>query len=135
MGGVRPVKNHTAAVEELLKDPAFDHVYFDIPWDEVAKYLVSSPEATRICADLINRYTDRFRLGTDKVAPTTQEKYLKVFYRYGPLWDLLTKDAVQKVRKGNDERIFDQARLKVRAWEKTHAAEAPGERSKPDLQR
>ena len=67
-------------------------------------------EAARITADLINRYPDRFLFGTDEVAPATQEKYLKVYYQYGPLWDLLSNDAVQKVRKGNYERIFDQAR-------------------------
>jgi hypothetical protein len=117
---VRPIKNHAAALEEILKDPTFNHVYFDISWDEVAKYLLSSPEATRIAADLINRYPDRFLFGTDEVAPATQEKYLKVYYQYGPLWDLLRKETVQKVRKGNYERLFDQARLKVRAWEKTH---------------
>jgi hypothetical protein len=131
---VRPVKNHAATIEELLRDPAFNHVYFDISWDEVAKYLVSSPEATRITADLINRYPDRFLFGTDEVAPTSQEKYLKVFYQYDPLWNLLSKDAVQKVRKGNYERIFDQARLKVRAWEKIHVTAAPAE-IKPGLQR
>jgi hypothetical protein len=130
---VRPVKNHAATIEELLRDPAFNHVYFDISWDEVAKYLVSSPEATRVTADLINRYPDRFLFGTDEVAPTSQEKYLKVFYQYGPLWKLLTKDAVQKVRKENYERIFDQARLKVRAWEKTHVTGAPAERAKVNL--
>jgi hypothetical protein len=118
---VRPVKNHAATIEELLKDPAFNHLYFDISWDEVAKYLVSSPEATKIAADLINRYPDRFLFGTDEVAPTSQDKYLKTFYQYDPLWNLLNKDTLQKVRKGNYERIFDQARLKVRAWEKTHA--------------
>jgi hypothetical protein len=117
---VRPVKNHAAAVEEILKDPAFKNVYFDISWDEVAKYLVATPESTRIAADLINRYPDRFLFGTDEVAPKTQEAYLKVYNQYDPLWVLLSKDAVQKVKKGNYERIFDQARLKVRAWEKTH---------------
>jgi hypothetical protein len=117
---VRPVKNHAAAVEEILKDPAFKNVYFDISWDEVAKYLVATPESTRIAADLINRYPDRFLFGTDEVAPKTQEAYLKVYNQYDPLWILLSKDAVQKVKKGNYERIFDQARLKVRAWEKTH---------------
>lgn len=121
---VRPVEHHAATVEEILKDPAFNHVYFDISWDEVAKYLVSSPEATRISADLINRYPDRFLFGTDEVAPATQGKYLKVYYQYGPLWNLLSKDALQKVRKGNYERIFDQARLKVRAWEKAHVGSA-----------
>jgi hypothetical protein len=95
-------------------------VYFDISWDEVAKYLVATPESTKIAADLINRYPDRFLFGTDEVAPATQAAYLKVYYQYDPLWKLLTPDTVQKVRKGNYERIFDQARLKVRAWEKAH---------------
>jgi len=117
---VRPIKNHAATIESILKDPAYKHVYFDISWDEVAKYFVATPEATRTAADLINRYPDRFLFGTDEVAPTTQQGYLKVFVQYDPLWALLTPDAVQKVRKGNYERIFDQARTKVRAWEKTH---------------
>ncbi len=117
---VRPVKNHAATIEAMLTDHAFDRVYFDISWDEVAKYFVSTPEATAIAADLINRYPDRFIFGTDEVAPATQEKYLKVYYQYDPLWRLLSADARQKVLKGNYERIFDQARLNVRAWEKTH---------------
>jgi hypothetical protein len=86
----------------------------------VAKYLVATPETTRVSADLINRYPDRFLFGTDEVAPKTQAAYLKVYYQYDPLWKLLTPETVQKVRKGNYERLFDQARLKVRAWEKTH---------------
>ncbi len=117
---VRPVKNHAAIIEAMLTDHAFDRVYFDISWDEVAKYLDSTPESTRIVADLINRYPDRFLFGTDEVAPATQEKYLKVYYQYGPLWSLLSPDARQKVLKGNYERIFDQSRLNVRAWEKSH---------------
>ena len=52
---VRPVKNHAATVEAMLRDHAFDNVYFDISWDEVAKYLVSTAESTQITADLINQ--------------------------------------------------------------------------------
>jgi hypothetical protein len=117
---VRPVKDHGAAIEGILKDPALKNVYFDISWDEVAKYLVATPESTKLTADFINRYPDRFLFGTDEVAPKTQQAYLKVYYQYDSLWKLLTPDTVQKVRKGNYERIFDQARVKVRAWEKTH---------------
>jgi len=117
---VRPVRNHAATIEEMLKDPAFKNVNFDISWDEVAKYLIATPETTKVAADLINRYPDRFLFGTDEVAPKTQEAYLKVYKQYDPLWALLTQDTVQKVRKGNYERLFDQARLKVRAWEKAH---------------
>jgi len=114
---VRPVKHHSAVIEEILKDHTFDNVYLDISWDEVAKYFVSSPEATEAAADLINRYPDRFLFGTDEVAPANQEKYLKVYYQYDPLWKLLTPEAQEKVRKGNYERIFDEARRRVRSWE------------------
>jgi hypothetical protein len=114
---VRPIQNHAANLAAILQDPAFSHVNFDISWDEVAKYIVSSPEAIRIAADLINQYPDRFLFGTDEVAPSNQEAYLKVYFQYSPLWALLDKQTSEKVRLGNYERIFDNARLKVRAWE------------------
>lgn len=118
---VRPVNGHAAALEAILKDPQFSNVYFDISWDEVAKYLMASPESTKITADLINRYPDRFLFGTDEVAPSNQESYLKVYRQYTPLWKLLNKDTSEKVRKGNYERLFDAAKPKVRAWELAHA--------------
>ena len=34
----------------------------------------------------------------------------------------LTPEASRKIRKGNYERIFDEARRKVRAWEKASTA-------------
>jgi len=114
---VRPVHGHAAVIEEILKDPQFNHVNFDISWDEVAKYLMATPESIKITAELINRYPDRFLFGTDEVAPSSQEKYLKVYYQYQPLWKVLNKETSAKVRKGNYERIFDQGRAKVRAWE------------------
>ena len=117
---VRPVAHHAARIEAILKDPQFHHVYFDISWDEVAKYLVSTPEVTKIAADLINRYPDRFLFGTDEVAPDSQEKYLRVYVQYDPLWRLLGKEASEKVRKGNYERLFNTARTKVRDWEAAH---------------
>lgn len=117
---VRPIKNHAANLAAILSDPAFKNVYFDISWDEVAKYVVASPESTEITADLINRFPDRFLFGTDEVAPASQQSYLKTFYQYGPLWNLLTPEASEKVRKGNFARLFDEARPKVRAWEAAH---------------
>jgi hypothetical protein len=126
---VHPVEHHAATLEDMLKDPAFSNLYFDISWTEVAKYITGTPEATKITADLINRYPDRFLFGTDEVAPTSQEQYLKIYFLYDPLWKLLTPEASGKVRKGNYERLFDDARRKVRAWEKANlgvaAKEAP----------
>jgi len=40
---------------------------------------------------------------------------------YKPLFDKLTPEAKQKLLRGNYERLFDAARVKVRAWEKAHA--------------
>ena len=117
---VRPVKKHVAILESILSDPAMKNVYFDISWDEVAKYIVSSPETVQTTADLINRYPDRFLFGTDEVAPATQDKYLKVYYQYDPLWKALTPEAGNMVRKGNYERIFDNGKQKVRTWEAAH---------------
>ena len=117
---VVPIKGHAAMLESILRDPAMHNVYFDISWDMVAKYIVASPESLRITADLINRYPDRFLFGTDEVAPSSQEKYLKVYRQYDPLWKALTPQASEAVRKGNYERLFDSARRNVRAWEKAH---------------
>ncbi len=114
---VRPIKNHAAQLAEILADPQFSHIYFDISWDEVAKYVLSSPEATRVTVDLLNRFPERFLFGSDEVAPSSQEKYLKVYYQYEPLWKLLDANTREKVTKGNYERIFDEGRQKVRAWE------------------
>jgi predicted TIM-barrel fold metal-dependent hydrolase len=114
---VRPVQGHAQVIEAILKDPQFSHVYFDISWDEVAKYLTATPEAVRITANLINHYPDRFLFGTDEVAPKDQEQYLRVYYQYKPLWEALTPETRRKVQKENYERLFDQARSKVRAWE------------------
>jgi hypothetical protein len=121
---IRPVKDQGVLIEEMLRDPAFSHVSFDISWDEVAKYAVATPEATSNVAALINRYPDRFLFGTDEVAPSDQDKYTKVYYQYEPLWKALSSETSEKVRKGNYERLFDAARKSVRAWEQSHARAA-----------
>jgi predicted TIM-barrel fold metal-dependent hydrolase len=117
---VAPSKEHLTQIEAILRDPDFHNVYVDISWDEVAKYFVGSPEATKALADLMRRYPDRFLFGTDAAAPPDQSKYLKVFYQYEPLWKSLDAETSRKVRLENYERIFDEARRKVRSWERDH---------------
>jgi predicted TIM-barrel fold metal-dependent hydrolase len=117
---VHPVKDQLGMMERALANPALANLFLDISWDEVAKYLVASPEAIKMTADLINRYPDRFLFGSDEVAPTDQAKYLKVYTQYAPLFAALAPDTSERVRKGNYERLFDEARKKVRAWEESH---------------
>ena len=120
---VRPVNDQIGIVERALANPRLANIYFDISWDETAKYIVASPETIKAVADLINRYPDRFLFGTDEVAPTDQASYLKVYTLYSPLLAQLTPDASEKLRKKNYERLFDDARRKVRAWERTNIKE------------
>ncbi len=115
---VRPVKDQLALIDRALSDPTLRHVSVDLSWDETAKYIVASPETVAATADLINRHADRFLFGSDEVAPTEQAGYLKVYRQYQPLFAKLTPTASEKVRKSNYQRLFDEARHKVRAWER-----------------
>ena len=118
---VRPLEDQLGIVERLLASPKLPNVYIDISWDEVAKYVVATPESLERTASAINRYPDRFLFGTDEVSPKDQVGYMKVYDLYAPLFEKLTPEASAKLRKGNYERLFDAARVKVRAWEKANA--------------
>ncbi len=117
---VRPVKDQLSIMERALSNPDLKNLYIDLSWDEVAKYVVASPESVKATADLLTRYPDRFLFGTDEVAPPDQQKYLKVYDMYAPLLAALPRDVREKFLKGNYERLFDEARRKVRAWEKAN---------------
>jgi len=119
---IRPIGDHGASVRRILEDPALANVSFDISWNETAKYLTANDEALKLASEILNRYPDRFIFGTDEVAPKDQDKYLAVYHQYEPLWKLLDKQTSEKVRLRNYERIFDEGRRRVRAWEKAHPA-------------
>jgi predicted TIM-barrel fold metal-dependent hydrolase len=108
---------HLDIVEEILEDPTLTHVYFDISWDEVAKYITSSAQTVENTAGVFNKYPERFLFGTDVVSPPDEEFYLAVYRSYGPLWKALTKSASENIRLQNYVRLFDNARKRVRKWE------------------
>jgi hypothetical protein len=109
--------NHLEILQAMLEDPTLTHVHFDISWDEVAKYAISSPAAIDLLSKLLNAYPDRFLFGTDNVAPQDQATQMRVYDMWSPVWAQLTPEASRKVRLGTYERLFDSARVKVRAWE------------------
>jgi hypothetical protein len=110
--------NHIELVEAMLKDPTLAHLNFDISWDEVAKYAVANPRTIAGTAAMLNGHPDRFLFGTDTVAPANAAAYYSVFDMWAPVFQKLTPDASQKVRKGNFERIFNEGRKRVREWER-----------------
>jgi predicted TIM-barrel fold metal-dependent hydrolase len=117
-GAAERSPDHVAILQQLLGDPELTNLYFDISWDEVAKYLVATPESTARAAAIINRYPDRFLFGTDNVAPQSSDAYFAIYRQYAPLWAALTPEASRLVRLGNYQRLFDAARVRVREWER-----------------
>jgi hypothetical protein len=114
---VRPVSHHIAMVESIIRDPAFAHVYFDLSWDELAKYIVASDSTIAAAASFVNRHPDRFLFGTDVVAPRDRSQYFAVFELYEPFLAQLTPVARARLLRENYERLFDAGRRRVRAWE------------------
>jgi hypothetical protein len=113
---------HLQILEGMLNDRSLGHVAFDISWDEVAKYAVSSPQTTAAVTSLLNQHGDRFLFGTDTVAPAGPQPYYAVFDQWAPVWKGLTPDASLKIRKGNYERLFNEGRRRVRQWEKANVS-------------
>lgn len=117
---IAPLEDMLNPFEQMLSDPAYNNLYIDISWDEVAKYIVEKESSLSNSAYLINKFPDRFLFGTDNVAPSSQEKHLEIYHIYEPLWKLLTPDAREKILKKNYETLFDKSRKDVRAWEKAN---------------
>jgi len=112
---------HIDLIDRLLADPQLKHVYFDISWDEVAKYAVTSPESIERVAAAFDRHPDRFLFGTDNVAPPDLATDLKVYQMWAPIFAKIRPATKTAITLGNYERLFDAARVRVREWEHTNA--------------
>ena len=115
--GTTRVPNQLEIAAWILDNPKLGHVYFDISWDEVAKYAVRDEKAVASTIELLEQHADRMLFGTDNVAPQDRESHLKVFHIWDPVWSGLSPEASHRIRIGNYERLFDRARQRVRAWE------------------
>ncbi|MCY4096292.1 MAG: amidohydrolase [Gammaproteobacteria bacterium] len=115
---VAPSEHHLALLDQMLGDPRYDHVMFDISWDEVARYVVQDEATTITWASLIEKYPTRFLFGTDSVAPADWDAYATTHVVYEPLWQQLSNHTRAHVERLNYERIFDTAVPRIREWER-----------------
>jgi len=118
---VKPGADHLNLLREILSGGEYSHVNLDISWDEVAKWIVADPSTLEAWVTLLQQYPDRFLFGSDTVAPKSQVEYLKAYEAYRKLWERLDAQTARKVKLQNYERLFDAARLRVRAWEQKQA--------------
>jgi hypothetical protein len=118
------VPDQLGLIEFMLEDPGLSHVYFDISWDEVAKYAIRDPQTIARTAGFLEQHSDRFLFGTDNVAPADQATHLQVYHMWQPVWEQMSTEAWQRIRLGNFERLFDRAAQRVRAWEAENVTRA-----------
>ncbi|MCP3966966.1 MAG: amidohydrolase family protein [Lentisphaerae bacterium] len=116
---VHPSSYHFECLKMILKN--CPNVMFDISWDEVAEKVTRDEKSLAKWADIMKKYPDRFLFGTDSVAPSL-EKYSREIHMYDKLWNVLPKNVQEQVKFKNYERIFNEANLKVRAWEQKNIA-------------
>lgn len=115
---IQPFSDHAQALERILKDKRFKNIYFDISWDEVAKYIAADIEVAKRAGKFLEKYPDRFLFGSDEVAPKDAGKYYRIHHMYETLWKYMKPEVAVKVKRTNYERLFDKARKDVREWEK-----------------
>jgi hypothetical protein len=135
---VKPAPDHLQVVSEILD--ACPNWNVDLSWDLVQSYMVDPKPGMPSLddwANFINKYQDRVLWGSDTVIYTRNtiddkgnpilgkempvEDYLAVKDILKPLWEKIAPEVVNKVRYANHVRLFDAARMKVRAWEVAHA--------------
>lgn len=111
---------HLDLIENILADPKFSHVYFDISWDELAKYAVATPSIIARTTALFDKYPNRFLFGTDTVAPRSIDAGVADFRIWDPIFASARPATKAAITMGNYERLFDAARASVRKWENSN---------------
>ena len=112
-----PTPDYVGLLEEILRDEGLDHLSFDLSWDVAAEQIVTSEETRAAWVALVNAWPDRFLIGSDSVVAKETSAYLGALDVWEPLLGRLDPEASQKLRLANYERLFDAARIRVRAWE------------------
>lgn len=120
---VEPTPGYADEIETLLADESLSHLYFDLSWDLVLDQLTGDEASLAAWARLLNTWPTRFVFGSDAVIPADAEGYRSTLRAFAPILSRLTPEARGLVLHGNYERLFDEARRLVRAWE---AAEGEG---------
>lgn len=121
---VNAPEGHAATLRLLLEDNRMKHVHIDLSWSVVAERLTQSPETQVEWVSLISDHPDRFLFGSDALAPVDRNTWNKTYASYNGLLMSLPDAVRSKLLHGNYQRLFVDARKRVRAYEKFFLAAA-----------
>ena len=114
---VKARKNHTRWLSSLFK--SHPRLYMDISWDVVAHQFFEKKKLAPSWKTFLEHHSQRILFGSDIVAPTPK-KYSDIKSLYAKVWEELPSSAVNNILFDNYIKLFDKARVRVRAWEKKH---------------
>lgn len=150
---VKPTRDHLSIVSRILETcPKWS---VDISWDLMQENMLNPGANMPTTAEWIaflRKYQDRVLWGSDTVifgrnkfdgTPATGmsvvpgkrftvEEYASVIKILDPIFNKLPSEVVSKIRYENYERIFNNARSRVRAWERAHRDDDIWDMKTPD---
>ena len=115
---VKARPKHLKFVKRILSlSPNF---FVDISWDHVVKqFFDKDGKLLASWRSFLKEHSKQIVFGSDVVAPTSPS-YKEILNIYQKVWGELPRQTVKNITYLNYKRLFDEARLKVRLWEKTH---------------
>lgn len=120
---------HTATLRQLLEDDRMKHVHIDLSWSVVAERLTQSPEIQAEWVSLIKEHPERFLFGSDALAPPDRDAWNKTYASYNGLLMSLPDAVRSQLLHRNYQRLFVDARKRVRSYESFFLASALREAS------
>jgi hypothetical protein len=91
------VPDQQLGLAAVFRSPSERHSHYGI---RDFLQIMGTPEATKVTANIINCFPERFLFGTDSVAPRAQEDYLKTYNLYAALLAQLTPKARRRSSRG-----------------------------------
>ncbi|HWN36588.1 MAG TPA: alpha/beta hydrolase [Pseudonocardia sp.] len=111
---------HLELIDQILSDPRYDHVSFDISWNEVTRHLLADRAIADRFIDLVREHPDRFVFGSDAVKPESNAQYFRQHHDLEPIWERIRDEvglgALANIRYRVLETRLADARRDVAQW-------------------
>ncbi|WP_433275595.1 DUF4781 domain-containing protein [Pseudonocardia xinjiangensis] len=111
---------HLDVIDEILSNPRYSHISFDISWNDVARHLLADKAITDRFIQLVRDHPDRLIYGSDGVFPASVAQNSRHAHDMEPIFvrirDEVGHDAFHDVRHANLERRLAAAERDVQAW-------------------
>ncbi|MGH3586169.1 MAG: hypothetical protein ACRDQ0_07570, partial [Pseudonocardia sp.] len=116
---------HLDLINQVLSNPRYDHISFDISWNEVARQLLKVEEdgGTPIAdkfIELVRAHPDRFIFGSDAVKPESFGQYVRQHHDLEPIFARIKHEvgpaALANMRHRTLETRLADAQRDVQQW-------------------